>query len=319
MSFFFFINWGRKKAVRLTSYKKVERTQEIITIPGAIEITRPRNDILALNLASPVNIKSSLQGIIDQINRQNGLAILCHPTYLVKPYNRRKLLRLKEYLGIEIYSPNKIPWPESTRRWDFILSRIPDTKVWGFASDDMHDLKRDAGRAWIVVKTEKAAVPMILEALRRGAFYSTTGPVIDNILLGSNNIHIKLASNYQMKFIGYRRRILQISFGKESTYYIQPEDRYVRIEIKDLKYRKKAWTQPIFTSDGKISYFTYPENGDWLRGCIHIHTNFNGGTAEQREVIEWYQEHSYDFLAITDHNFINHPKILPEGNIQGKF
>jgi len=306
MSFFFFINWGRRKATHIARYRDSERLKDILIIPGSMEVTRPRNDILALNLSSPINIRSSLQGIIDQINRQNGLAILSHPSYLIKPYSRRKLLRLRQYLGIEIYNPNKIPWPQSTRRWDFLLSKRPDAKVWGFASDDMHDLKRDAGRAWIVVRAKNPDVSEILNALKQGSFYSTTGPVIENILLDSNSFHIKVADNYQMKFIGYRGMALQVSFGREATYHFQSQDRYVRIEIKDLKYKKKAWTQPIFVREGRIFHFTYPNAGIWLRGCIHIHTKVKGGTSGEKEVVRWYQAHGYDFIAITEHNTITH-------------
>ncbi len=275
--------------------------------------------MVALNLDSPVNIESSLQGIIEQVNQKNGLAILSHPSYLLKPYNRRKLLRLKDYIGIEIYNPNKIPWPESTRRWDFILSRRYGTKVWGFTSDDMHDLKRDAGRAWIMVRAQNLGISAIINALRQGSFYSTTGPLIDDITGDSHGIRIKVSERYQMKYIGYKRRTLQTSFGKESSYYIKPGDRYVRIEVKDLRYRKKAWTQPVFVRDGRIAYFPYPKEGGWLRGCIHIHTALNGGTADEQKVVEWYRSHGYDFLAITEHNVIAHPKIISAADTQGEF
>ncbi|MCM8784208.1 MAG: hypothetical protein NC818_05500 [Candidatus Omnitrophica bacterium] len=310
-SFFFFINWGRKKLPAVPVDKK-DSNGRIIILPGSVEVTLPRNDMVALNLDSPLNIKSSLQGIINQINSKNGLAILSHPSYLLKPYNRRKLFRLDGYLGIEIYNPNKIPWPESTRRWDFLLVRKFDRKIWGFTSDDMHDLKRDAGRAWIMVRTEVMDVTGILEALKRGSFYSTTGPLVEEIINRETSIYLHLKSPAQIKYIRNGHKVCQINFGKESTYYFSPDDKYVRIEIKDLKNRKKAWTQPIFAKDGKVTYFPYFGKGEWLKGCIHIHTETDGGTASLEEVIGWYKTHGYHFLAITEHNFIAHPKFLSE-------
>lgn len=60
----------------------------------------------------------------------------------------------------------------------------------------------------------------------------------------------------------------------------------------------------MFTKEGKVMHFTYPEEGSWLRGSVHIHTNIKGGTATREEVIEWYRSHGYDFLAFTEHNRI---------------
>jgi hypothetical protein len=313
MSFFFFINWGRKKLLR--DNKQIpDPIKKILFLPGCTEITLRRNDIVALDLTSQINRKSSLQGIINQVNRQGGLAILAHPSYFLKRYNRRKLFRLKDYLGIEIYNPNKIPWPETTKRWDFILTRRPYTRIWGFATDDMHDLKRDAGRAWIMVRAKSFDSQSILEALRQGSFYSTTGPIIDKILLNEDKIKIILNKDYQVKFIGYNRKTLEVRFGREVSYPIRPQDIYVRAEIKDLRYRKKAWTQPFFIRDGKFSYAAYLKEGGWLRGSIHVHTDLKGGRHREEEVVEWYRNQGYDFLAITEHNIIAHPKISPSNN-----
>lgn len=310
MSFLFFIHWGRKKIRLPIEDSKNSLEKEIALLLGSTEITLPKNDIIALNLDSPIDINSSLQRIIEEINRKNGLSILSHPSYLLKPYFRKKLLKLRNFLGIEIYNPGKIPWPESTGRWDYILSHRYGDKVWGFASDDMHDLKRDAGRAWIMVKGERKDEASIIEALKKGSFYSTTGVFIEDIILEDGCLYIKLNDICKIRFFGYGHKVLQINFGKEAKYSLSPEDRYVRIEVKSLGNRKKAWTQPIFVNKGEVVYFPYSFKGEWLKGCIHIHTKFDGGTAELREVVNWYKRHGYDFLAITEHNYIAHPKKL---------
>jgi|GEM_PF-5614651 len=310
MSFFSFIYWGRKKAVSPLEKNKNPSPNEILIIPGSVEVTLLKNDIVALNLDSPINIKRNLQEIIDQINAKNGLSILAHPTYLIKPYPCNKLRRLNNFLGIEIYNPGKIPWPESTHIWDFLLSYKYGEKIWGFASDDMHDLKRDAGRAWIVVMAKDKKIPDILEALKKGSFYSSTGPSIEEIFSDSNHIGIRINKPSKILFIGFRHKILKVSFGKETVYSLRPEDKYIRIEIRDFESKKKAWTQPIFVQGGKIIYSPYSEKRKWLKGCIHIHTDLNGGKNNLNEVIEWYKRYGYDFLAITEHNFITHPKNL---------
>lgn len=309
MSLFFFINWGRKPLHAVKGEWQInEKSRNLLLLPGCVEVTSHLNDILALNITSPINLKTSLQKRIDQIVSQGGLAILAHPSYLIKPYSRRKLLKLKNYQGIEIYSPNKIPWPDITKRWDFILSSKWQKKyIWGFASDDMHDLRRDAGRAWIMVRTDVVNEDSILGALKRGSFYSTTGANINEISAGEKVIDIRVNQLSKIKFLGFKGKLLSAIVSYEAQYKIKGNEVYVRIEIKDLDSKKKAWTQPFFINNGRIEFNPY-KGSIWLKGCIHIHTNFNGGTSPAEEIISWYREHGYDFLAITEHNHIATPK-----------
>ncbi|MFC2157240.1 CehA/McbA family metallohydrolase [Acidobacteriota bacterium] len=40
----------------------------------------------------------------------------------------------------------------------------------------------------------------------------------------------------------------------------------------------------------------------WYKGNLHTHTTFSDGDTETTEVIGWYKDNGYNFLAITDHN-----------------
>jgi hypothetical protein len=40
----------------------------------------------------------------------------------------------------------------------------------------------------------------------------------------------------------------------------------------------------------------------WLKGNLHTHTSASDGDSPAGEVARWYDDHGYDFLAITDHN-----------------
>ncbi len=42
----------------------------------------------------------------------------------------------------------------------------------------------------------------------------------------------------------------------------------------------------------------------WLKGNIHTHTTESDGDASPQHVAEWYKQHSYDFLVISDHNHL---------------
>lgn len=41
--------------------------------------------------------------------------------------------------------------------------------------------------------------------------------------------------------------------------------------------------------------------GHWYKGNLHTHTTQSDGKRSPEEVCAWYQDHGYDFIAITDH------------------
>ncbi len=56
----------------------------------------------------------------------------------------------------------------------------------------------------------------------------------------------------------------------------------------------------------------------WLKGNIHTHTTESDGDASPQHVAEWYRQHGYDFLVLSDHNHLtvleeagSHPEDWP--------
>ena len=49
-----------------------------------------------------------------------------------------------------------------------------------------------------------------------------------------------------------------------------------------------------------------PLNAAWLKGNLHTHTLESDGDSTPADVVRWYAEHGYDFLAITDHDKVTH-------------
>ena len=40
----------------------------------------------------------------------------------------------------------------------------------------------------------------------------------------------------------------------------------------------------------------------WFKGNLHTHTTESDGDADPEWVANWYKEHGYDFLVLSDHN-----------------
>ena len=53
-----------------------------------------------------------------------------------------------------------------------------------------------------------------------------------------------------------------------------------------------------------VAFVCLPLHGGWLKGNLHTHTLESDGDSTPAEVVRWYAEHGYDFLAITDHDKI---------------
>ncbi len=43
----------------------------------------------------------------------------------------------------------------------------------------------------------------------------------------------------------------------------------------------------------------------WFKGNTHTHTSKSDGDSSPEEVAQWYKNHKYDFLILTDHEYIN--------------
>ncbi|MPY88367.1 MAG: hypothetical protein GEU99_10615 [Luteitalea sp.] len=48
----------------------------------------------------------------------------------------------------------------------------------------------------------------------------------------------------------------------------------------------------------------------WYKGNTHTHTLNSDGDSTPDEVVRWYREHDYDFLVLTDHNFLTSVEAL---------
>ncbi len=44
------------------------------------------------------------------------------------------------------------------------------------------------------------------------------------------------------------------------------------------------------------------EEGLWVKGNTHTHTNLSDGNVSPAEAVQWYREHGYQFLVLTDHD-----------------
>lgn len=56
----------------------------------------------------------------------------------------------------------------------------------------------------------------------------------------------------------------------------------------------------------KIQQAAFAKGKAFLKGALHVHTTRSDGKGSPEEVIRLHQENGYHFMALTDHNVVNH-------------
>ena len=51
----------------------------------------------------------------------------------------------------------------------------------------------------------------------------------------------------------------------------------------------------------------FQSDGEWLRGCLHVHTTNSDGRKTPQEVVDFYRDHGFHFVALTDHGKVTPP------------
>ncbi|MCP4643926.1 MAG: CehA/McbA family metallohydrolase [bacterium] len=220
----------------------------MVLIPG-VEVTAEGVHILQAGSRDRVHHDPDRQKVIDGINATGAIAIVTHPNW-EKHFNhcdQANLEQWQRYAGIEIANAICILAEGSgyaADRWDMLLGK--GRRVWGYGHDDTHNPDHDAG-AWNVVQCDDRDPAAIIDALRNGRHYVSTGGVIDTIRVEGDTITVESP--------GTQRIIAVSDFGRRLTVvddarieFTVPDDSpysYVRFECLG-PCEQYAYTQPFF-------------------------------------------------------------------------
>ena len=200
-----------------------------------------------------------VQRNVDAIRKAGGVPHVNHPNY-EWAISSDDLLRLERVRLFEVYNGHHqvnnlggggVPGMEEV--WDRLLS---SGKVfYGIADDDAHVFKQPGnpdvpgpGRAWVVVRAERLAPRLIVDALERGDFYASTGVELSDYQVTDKGITIVIkerpSSKYRVQFIGRNGQLLKEATSSTATYTFTGDERYVRAKVLESNGRV-AWTQPV--------------------------------------------------------------------------
>lgn len=229
----------------------------LFTIPAA-EISARRGSVdyhvVSLGIqAMPLPQGSDVQETIDAVNAAGGTCFIAHPYW--HDLTLDDLLILKGHLGMEIFNTGcwlEIDKGHALVHWDGVLRR--GQWVWGLATDDSHFRDPDYGQGWVMVRSGALDVPAILDALRRGDFYSSRGPEILDVQVEGRQVTVRCSPARTIYLIGdswhcpHAVRAKDGQLLSEATLTLHAQQRYFRVEVVDDRGRP-AWTNPYPVQD----------------------------------------------------------------------
>jgi hypothetical protein len=114
------------------------------------------------------------------VAEHRGVAYVAHPYWSGAPMN--EIAPLEAVVGIEVWNAGcelENGRGLSTVHWDMLLDSGRTT--FAVACDDTHYAGFDSGYAWTMARAAEATPAALLEALRTGACYGSTGPRLDAV------------------------------------------------------------------------------------------------------------------------------------------
>lgn len=222
----------------------------LILIPGN-EITANGPHMLHVGASSLIEPSEDRQMVIDNVAKSGGFTIFNHPKWL-SHFNHcpQEILEgCTGYAGIEIYNGviNFHPGsPYATDRWDLLLGA--GRRVWGYATDDSHRAEGNDGIGWNTVYVTERSTEAVVEALRAGRFYASSGVEILEIAVDGFHIEIKTSNAQRIAALqDHAKRFFQVEAASISV-DVPPDATYVRFEFWGAG-ESMAWTQPFFITD----------------------------------------------------------------------
>ncbi len=220
--------------------------QGITYIPG-IEESTTAGHLCSINATAETG--SLVTGtVLSNINAQGAIPLIVHPEKGNGGWTYEDLKTYaKDYSLIEIWN-DMMGYQNTNGNIDRLLSN--GTRLWLTADPDAHDTSHAVIMPWkLVVNAPSNSTHDIVEALRNGNFYATTGVAVTDITVSpdGHTVTITTPQPYNFKWIIANGSIAAITRNATtSTYTANGTEVYIRAEITSEYINQNAYTQPMF-------------------------------------------------------------------------
>lgn len=201
--------------------------------------------IIAYDINERILDSANAQDVINFHNLRGKMTSVAHPNWRgAYILDNREVEGTYNFNFIEVY--NAVVSAYGEKQWDYALSS--GQRVFATSVDDCHKASDPTqfNKGWVVVFTDSNDKPSILESLRKGNFYASTGNDL-TVLVEGNTLTVTSSSTSNFEFIGVRGTTLKtVNGATQAVYEIRGDERYVRVKSTNVSTQKFAWSNPIF-------------------------------------------------------------------------
>lgn len=187
-----------------------------------------------------------IQEIINIYAGRGKLISLAHPSFDYKThrYEIPEVNNYENYNMIEVHNGLIAATGGNQNDDAYWDEALKEQNVWGIATDDFHKAGY-ADNGWVVVFVESNTKEDILNALRVGRFYASSGNDL-NVSVSNNEISVSSTHESRFYFVGENGIVLkEDSNVLQSTYVVTGSEKYVRVRSEREDGLGMAWSQPI--------------------------------------------------------------------------
>jgi hypothetical protein len=222
--------------------------------------------VLALGVAAdPVAPAREFEGLDETVAwtlAHGGVPYIAH-TYW-SGLRAEDFERCEGLVGLEVYNAGcelEVGRGRAELHWDDVLDRR--RPFFAIAADDSHYPGFDSSFGWVWARCRERSVEAVLDALRTGAFYSSSGPEIRSLEVEEAAVEVRCSPARSVTVVGERRFGSRVNAGRlgyplrgeilESSddglivaaRLARPAGPYGRLEVEDAQGRK-AWSNPLW-------------------------------------------------------------------------
>lgn len=219
------------------------------------------DEMAAAGLEEREYSKKFAQWIIDTATKEGMLVSYNHPVWSLQ--NHDDYSGLKGIWGVEWHNTGCVRMGYVDTEQPIIDLLGEDENVFPLATDDNHGYA-DLFGGWIWVKAKKLDYATVFKALKKGDFYSTTGPIIKSLYVEDGIVKIKTSAAKRISLITDRR--ITVSYNADSGKLLSGAElslsalldvnektkaykrAYFRLEVVD-KYGNRALTRAYFLDE----------------------------------------------------------------------
>ncbi len=196
----------------------------------------------------------SINYIIEQANKNDFLVTLNHIQWSQEKYEQ--FSGYKGLFAMEVYNTSceRMGINEyNSMAYDMMLRK--GYKMRCVAADDNHNFTplespySDSFGGFVMINADSLSHKAVISALEKGEFYSSTGPVIEELYVEDERVYIKCSPVKKIRLItGNRYSKVILEEGNvltHASFHIGGVEGYYRIEITD-EFGEKAYTNAYF-------------------------------------------------------------------------